>query len=553
MTQPQTLPPSQSAPPPTQPSPLTQQIHKLLGPDRPKLENLLARTLGISLMALAAGLLISLLVEWGSTSSHAEGPLLASTAACAAAGGVLAFFSREPKSNSKVTMFATVAWTWLICSVVGALPYFLDTMSWDNALFESVSGFSCTGSTVMADIEAHGRGILMWRQITQWFGGMGMVVLALVVLSSLRVGGMELMSAEAPGDSDRLAPSVRRTAGWLWTIYAGLTAAVALVLFAVPGAGLYDSAAHSLTIVATGGFSPYNASIGHFDSWAIELVVALGLLLCAVSFTLHHKALSGIVSRRAGGGPRRAWGVSRRAISRPDLSGYRKSADTMFFFKLVGAVVALAIVLNVLLGDAGWLVSARDSFFNVVSLATSGGFANVRPGDPDGIGDFALWVPSTQLLLLGIMVVGGNVGSTSGGLKAFRGRIAALHIWRNVRQTIQPGLVLPIRSTDAVIPEDTVRRVLGFTTLYVLLLGAGSILVALLGADLLTSLSGTLSAMSNMGPALGEAGPTSNFLVFSRPARLVLAAFMLIGRLEIMAILFMFTPAYRFLLGERSR
>jgi len=161
------------------------------------------------------------------------------------------------------------------------------------------------------------------------------------------------------------------------------------------------------------------------------------------------------------------------------------------------------------------------------------------------MGDFTVWVPASQLLLLGVMVVGGNVGSTSGGLKAFRGRIAVLHIWRNIRQTLRPQAVLPIRSGNTVVPEDTVRRVLGFTTLYVLLLAVGTILVTLLGSDLLTGLSGTLSAMSNMGPALGEAGPTSNFLVFTRPARLVLAAFMLIGRLEIVAILLMFAPLYR--------
>lgn len=150
---------------------------------------------------------------------------------------------------------------------------------------------------------------------------------------------------------------------------------------------------------------------------------------------------------------------------------------------------------------------------NVVSLGTSGGFGNVRPGDSSGIGNFALWVPTSQLLLLGLMVVGGNVGSTSGGLKAFRGRIAMLHVIRSIRQTLQPRAVLPIRSGANVIQEDVVRRVLGFTTLFVVLLSVGTILVTILGADLLTGLSGIVSAMSNMGPALGEAGPTSNFLV----------------------------------------
>ncbi len=488
---------------------------------RQQVDSLIVKMIGVALLSLSPGLLLAFLVEWGSSTSHAEEALLWTAAMSAGVGLLLMISSRVPKDFSLATVFATVAWTWLACSVVGALPYFWDSLAWDDALFESVSGFSCTGSTVLADIESHGRGILMWRQITQWYGGMGMVVLAVSVLPRLRVGGLELIGAEAPGQSDRLEPRVRQTARWLWYLYCGITAAMAAVLLALPGASLYDSVAHAFTTAATGGFSPYNSSIGHFDSLGIELAVAFGLLVGAVSFSLHHSAVRG------------------------NFAVYRKSSDTMFFFKLLLAVVVLAVCLNAVWGDAGWALSARDSFFNIVSLGTSGGFANVRPGDSDGIGDFTVWVPASQLLLLGVMVVGGNVGSTSGGLKAFRGRIAVLHIWRNIRQTLRPQAVLPIRSGNTVVPEDTVRRVLGFTTLYVLLLAVGTILVTLLGSDLLTGLSGTLSAMSNMGPALGEAGPTSNFLVFTRPARLVLAAFMLIGRLEIVAILLMFAPLYR--------
>ena len=500
---------------------------RLTGRDRRR-DSLMAKMIGVALLSLVPGLLVAALIEWGSSTSHAEAGLLITAGVCAVLGWLLFATSRVPEDFGLTTVFATVAWTWLVCSVVGALPFWFDSLAWDSALFEAISGFSCTGSTVLADIESHGRGVLMWRQLTQWYGGMGMVVLAVSVLPKLRVGGLELIGAEAPGQSDRLEPRVRQTARWLWYLYCAITAAIALALWAAPGPSLYDAVAHALATAATGGFSPYNASVGHFDSFGVELIIALGLLVCAVSFSLHHSAVRG------------------------KFALYWKSSDTMFFFKLLAGVLAGVVCLNVWWGDAGWLVSARDSFFNVVSLGTSGGFGNVRPGDASAIGDFALWVPASQLLLLGIMVVGGNVGSTSGGLKAFRGRIALLHIWRNLRQTIQPKAVLPLRSGGEVIPEETVRRVLGFTTLYVVLLAVGSVIVTLLGADLLTGLSGTLSAMSNMGPALGEAGPTSNFLVFTRPARLVLAAFMLIGRLEIMAILLMFAPLYRRVTTHRS-
>lgn len=499
---------------------------QLLGSSKKRIESLQMKMLGIALLFLFPGLVLSALIEWGSATSHGELALLVSAAVCGGLGLGLWFYSSVPKEYSgtefsaRSAVFATVAWTWLICSVVGALPYVLDASvfgwsEWDSALFESVSGFSCTGSTVLADIEQHGRGMLMWRQITQWYGGMGMVVLAVSVLPRLRVGGLELIGAEAPGDSDRLEPRVKQTARWLWYLYCGFTAAIAFILFVVPGPGLYDSIAHAFTTAAIGGFSPYNSSIGHFGSVWVEIVIAAGLLVCAVNFSLHHRAVRG------------------------DFKPYAKSPDLRFYLKALAGVFLLAWCLNVWWGDAGWVVSLRDSFFNVMSLGTSGGFANSREG---GIGDYALWIPATQMLLLGLMVMGGNVGSTSGGLKVYRVRIVTNHIWRNIRQTLQPHAVIPIRSGADIVPEETVRRVLGYTTLFVVFIAAGTTLVAALGADFLTSLSGVISAMSNIGPALGEAGPTANFLGFTRPARLLLTALMLIGRLEIIAILLMFTP-----------
>lgn len=519
---------------------------------------LAVKVAGIGLLALAPGLFLSLLIEWGSSTSDGEVALLASAVICAGVGWMLWKFTQVPEDIPPEVVFATVAWTWLICSVFGSLPYMLDSTvfgwsNWDSALFESISGFSCTGSTVIPDLESVGRGMLMWRQITQWYGGMGMIVLAVSVLPKLQVGGLELIGAEAPGDSDRLEPRVRQTARWLWYLYSGVTLVLAAVLFVLPKVNLYDAVAHAFSTAATGGFSPYNASIGHFSSVWVELVICAGLLACAVSFSLHYRAISGFMDVfRNRQSITAETSVVRLAASRINLGAYGRDADLLFYLRLVTGVLVVMVCLNVWWGDAGWLTSIRDTLFNGVSLATSGGFGNVRPADAinpantinpastpssTSIADFAMWVPASQMLLLVLMVMGGNVGSTAGGLKAFRAHIALRHLYRNVRQSLRPRAVLPIRLGNSVVPEETVRRVMGYVTLFVVIVALGTTTVAALGSDLLTSLSGVVSAMSNMGPALGEAGPTSTFMEFTRPARLVLAALMLIGRLEIIAIL----------------
>ena len=429
-------------------------------------------------------------------------------------------------------MFSSVAFSWIACSLVGALPYAAGSMfGWarfDDALFEAVSGFSATGSTVLSDIERNGAGILMWRQITQFYGGMGMVVLAVTVLPVLGVGGLSLMSAEAPGlTSDRLAPRVSETARTLWTLYLGITVVVTLALWLLPGPSLYDAFAHALTTTSTGGFSTYNSSVGHFDSWLIETVIVIGLFFCSINFTLHHRALRG------------------------DIKGYVRSADTrLFTFLTLGAIV-FATVINWLgdvrdtqgeLIESGFAGSLRDSIFNVVTLASSGGFGNAR--GEDSLGNFVLWSPPLQLVLLVLMVIGGNAGSTAGGVKVFRVQVAFNYAIRSIRRMRHPSSVIPVKLGHAPVPTDNVHRIIGFLTTFLAITLLGTLLVTATGAPFEEALGGSISAMSNMGPALGEAGPTSNFLFFSRGARVVLMILMMIGRLELFAVLLMFaTPA----------
>ena len=472
--------------------------------------------LGLSLLFLTPGMLVCTLVEWFSASSNGEWGMLTATLICGIWGTVLLVGTKFPSSAHPSAVFPAVVWTWLGCSIIGALPYLLTEggfswAQWDSALFESVSGFTATGSTVMPDIDSGSRGLLLWRQMTQWYGGMGMVVLAVSVLPLLGVGGLELLNAEAPGpDSDRLAPRISGTAKRLWGIYLLFTLLIGLALFLVPGVGLYDAAAHALTTASTGGFSTHSASLGHFNSLAVELIVAFGLILCAMSFALHYRAITG------------------------DLGAYRRAFDQMLFLKIIAASTVVVTLLLWLGEGESFGLSLRDGFFNVASLASSGGFGNIREG---GLGDFAHWLPPAQILLVILMLIGGGAGSTAGGMKVFRFNVVMGHAARSIRLANRRNARFPVKLGGRIIPESIAGRVLAFVTLFIFTCGVGTLIIASLGSDPITAGSAVVSAMSNMGPALGEAGPSANFLVFSRPSRLVLAALMIIGRLEITAVL----------------
>ena len=257
---------------------------------------------GLGLLFMVPGMVVATLVEWGSSTSDSEVALGLGALVTLAAGIVLVTFTRLDKDMPPASVFAAVAWTWIGSSLFGALPLWFSGAleSFDSALFEAVSGVTASGSTVLSPIEGVGRGVLMWRQIMQWYGGMGMVVLAVTILPFLGVGGLSLITAEAPGPtSDRLAPRVSTTARRLWALYGGFTVAVAVALM-IAGLSLYDAVAHAFSTAGTGGFSPYDSSIGHFDSLAVEAVIIVGMLIGGVSFTLHWRALSGTPGRMGG-------------------------------------------------------------------------------------------------------------------------------------------------------------------------------------------------------------------------------------------------------------
>ena len=482
---------------------------------------------GIALAAVSAGMLACTLLE-ALTTRRDTGALAVSALLAGGIGGLLWYLTRPGAPNQR-EIFATVGWTWILTTLVGAVPYvaagtfatagsgLLEPIV--NSVFESASGFSCTGSTVMADFDHAGRGLMMYRQLTQWYGGMGVVVLAVAVLPFLGVGGLELISAEAPGTtSDRLTPRVSETARRLWIVYAGFTAVSAVALFAADGfSSVYNAVAHAFTVASTGGFSPQADSIGHHGSVAVETVVIALMIVGGTSFSLHWRA------------------VATRTLP------YLRNSEFRAYLLVLG-VVSLAVV--ALLWTRGGLPlgsSIRAGVFNAVSLGTSTGFGNATgAGSP---GDYVGWVAGAQLMLVLLMVVGGCTGSTAGGIKVMRMQVLGAVMVRSVRLAQAPRAVIPVRLGRDVIGESVVSRVAGFFLLHFLLVIGGLLVVTALGGELETSLGAVVSALGNMGPALGEAGPTANYAeAFSQPARLSLALLMIIGRLEVLPILLAFVP-----------
>lgn len=487
---------------------------------------------GIALTFVAVGMGLATIVEVASTNVDTAA-MAVSTLLCGGLGGILWSTTRTGMVRTR-NIFAAVGWTWLSVTVVGAVPYVLaGTFAAGgadfgeqvvNAIFEAASGFSCTGSSALTDFGGHGRGLLLYRQATQWYGGMGIVVLAVTVLPFLGVGGLDLISAEAPGPaSDRLTPRVSETARRLWIIYIAFTLTVAAVLFAIPGPSLYDSVAHALTTASTGGFSPYGASIGYYDSVAVEVAIIAGMLYGGCNFALHWRAARG------------------------DPRAYTRDPEFRTFFTILAAATLVVVALLWLDKSdpvVGFADAVRYGTFNVVSLGTSTGYGNAT--GPMAAGDFVHWAAGTQIVILFLFVMGGSTGSTSGGIKVMRVQVLFGHTIRSIRRTQQPRAVLPVKHGRLAVAEDIVSRMAGFFLLYVLLIAGGVVLLTGLGGGLEESIGAIIGSLGNMGPALGEAGPTASFSdAFPEPARLVLAAYMLIGRLEIFPMLLMFAAPLR--------
>jgi trk system potassium uptake protein len=424
--------------------------------------------------------------------------------------------------------YLVVSLTWLLAAAFAATIYVL---SGDpqldrpvDAYFEAMSGFTTTGASVVTDPDSLDRSLLMWRQFTQWLGGMGIIVLALAVLPRLRVGGRQLFESELPGpEIDQLAERIRQTAQRLWLLYVGLTAVQALVLALLGWTGvddrmdLFRAVAHAFATMPTGGFAVDARSVEPFSA-AAQWVIVVFMVVAGANFALTYRAL----------------------VRRQPRVLVRDEELRLYLVLLIGASVLLAAELwteDIASGEA----AVRQSVFQTVSMMTTTGFANA---------DFNLWTALASMTLVALMFVGGSAGSTAGSIKVVRHLLMGKALRREVRQTLHPELVLPVRLNGVVVSERTIRALMSFVLLYVGLFVLGTALLAIdtsfQGPDLsvLDAIGAAATALGNVGPAFGIAGPMGSFAPFSDVSTIVLTALMWLGRLEIIPIIVLFSRSY---------
>jgi len=413
----------------------------------------------------------------------------------------LAHSDREPELR-RIEALAIVAGTWLVVAIVGAVPYVWVGLTPVDALFESMSGFTTTGATIFTDFAAFGRGLLFWRSLTQWLGGMGVIALFVAILPRLAMGVGQLFFAEAPGPTDeKLTPKIGKTAAVLWRLYAGLTAAEFIALW-IAGMSPYDAICHAMTTLAAGGFSPNSLSIAGYDSAAVEWIICGFMFLAGANFALQF-----------------------RALSRPGLLVRNEE------FRVYSVIVLVATVLVAgFLWQAGgqFTDAVRQGLFQTLSILTTTGYASV---------DFNLWGDQTRMILLVLMFIGGCAGSAAGGPKVLRHMLIGRYTLTELRRTLHPRAVLPVKAGGKVISDMVMRTVLVFFLFYVLTFALCAMAVILLGADLVTGVTATMATLGNVGPGLGDVGPMASYGHLHPLSKLVLTGAMWVGRLEVLTVL----------------
>ncbi|HDQ40004.1 MAG TPA: TrkH family potassium uptake protein [Desulfonatronum sp.] len=426
----------------------------------------------------------------------------------------LGWRKHAPETVTSREAMAIVALCWISAGLFGAMPFYLNEAfdSFTDALFESISGFTTTGSSVLVDIEAVAPGLLFWRSMTQWLGGMGIIVLSVAVLPILGVGGMHLYRAEfSGGRQDRIKPRVRAAALSLWKVYILFTVLLAILLL-LGGMNLFDALCHTLSTVATGGYSTKNLSMGHFQSAYLSIVVTVFMFLGAVNFALHYQALRG-----------------------DPLALWRNSEARFFLILVLAAILIIALTLWATQTYVSFLDALLAGAFNLVSIITTTGFATT---------DFETWPSLTKGVLLLAMFVGGCAGSTAGGVKCMRIQLMCKHIFSECFRVIHPHAVVQVKMSGKVVEENVLAEVCGFLGLFAVLYVAASLLLAAMGLDMVTAFSASIAAMGNIGPGFGSVGPAENFAHLPAAAKWLLSWCMLLGRLELYALIIFLIPEF---------
>lgn len=467
-------------------------------------------------MILIIGVAMLSCLAWSLAYNEAVAlPILLSAVITILCGAFLHFaFSESGRKLNFKEGFALVSLGWVVVSIFGTLPYLLSGYlpSFADAWFETVSGFTTTGASVVGDIESWPRGLLFWRSLTQWLGGMGIIALFVAIIVSLGSRAKQLFKAEVPGPvSDSISPRIRQTARRLWITYLLLSLACTLLLI-IFGMDFFDALCHTFTTMATGGFSTKNTSIAYYSSPMIQWTLTLFMFMAGTNFALHYFAFK----------------------QRNPLT-YIKNSEFIFYtaVSLIAALLVLIVIGKP--SNAGWEEALRIALFQIVSIVTTTGFATV---------DFNQWPSFGAAIILLMMLVGGCSGSTGGGIKPGRYLIIFQRTMIELRKMVHPKAVLPLRFGGRFIKEELLLNVLQFFFLYIILLAIGMFVLTALGLDILSSFSASAACLGNIGPGLGLVGPTQHFGFIPDSGKYVLSILMLIGRLEIYPVLVLLLPSF---------
>lgn len=431
-------------------------------------------------------------------------------------GAFLWLFFKRKTENVELTRkegYLVVALGWVSMSVFGMLPFLISGTipSITDAFFETISGFTTTGATILTDIEAMPKGLLFWRSLTQWIGGMGIIVLTVALVSIIGVGGMQLFVAEAPGISpDKLKPRIKDTAKRLWIIYVGLTFTETLLLM-LAKMPFFDAINHSLTTMATGGFSTKNASIAHYQSPYIQYIIVLFMFIAGVNFTLTYFGLKGKL--------RKVW-------ANEEFKAY---ITTILLFTFV-TTTGIA-----LLSKEPFEQAFREAIFQVISVITTTGYITA---------DYTSWAPILTVLFFFMMFIGGSSGSTAGGVKIVRHVILFKNSFLEMKRLLHPTSIIPVRLNRKAISQNVTFNVLAFIMIYISVFVFGSIALSLTGLDFMTTIGAVATSLGNIGPGLGSVGPVDNFAHLPMLSKWILTFLMLLGRLELFTVLILFTPYF---------
>ncbi|WP_121069014.1 TrkH family potassium uptake protein [Maribacter vaceletii] len=441
-------------------------------------------------------------------------------------GTFLMFYTRGHKKEVKRKEgYIIVTFGWVVMSISGMLPYLFSGAIPDvtNAFFETISGYTTTGASILDDIEAMPEGILIWRSITHWIGGMGIIVLAIAILPLLGIGGMQLFSAEAPGpNADKLHPRITDTAKRLWYIYVGYTVAETILL-KLAGMSFFDAVNHSLSTLSTGGFSTKNASLAYWnDSPLIQYIIILFMFLAGSNFVLSYFAFKGKIQRVLKDEEFKFYSIF--------IAVFSVLAAFVIYYQ---ANVPVSEYHPKVLGAAE--SSFRHSLFQVIAVITTTGFVSA---------DFTNWTPFLTIFFFGLMFLGGSAGSTAGGIKVMRHLLIIKNGLLEFKRTLHINAIIPVRYNDKTIKEHFVYNIIAFFVLYMLLFIIGALVLGAMGLDFVSAVGGAATSLGNVGPGLGDLNPLSNFNGLPALGKWWCGFLMLVGRLELFTVLILFTPYF---------